>query len=351
MGIWGTAFNTRTLFRWDVFGVLVPSVFLAAGFGMIGVEWFPHNLLISQVCFSVAALLVIIKAILLAFETESSKGQKVLFLCLVSTLTIGLLWFSLANIEKHKTHPESLVFILLYLKVPWIHNAYWMCVGVTTFLLIQRIAAAVAKAGTNTIPSSKQRGFLDWKLQAENAMADLGPALTPIISLTERVGTTTDQLTLETRKALHYPTKKQLEVTRRGAMRLDALTLRMEKCCNRLENIGSELQEGLIGWYGWIKQNDPSLGAFGESNPSLFQLCRTMLGASQTTESFIETLENTKGISHDMNESLDRHIAVNRRILSALSNINDACLGALLISQPDAADIIARKNSAESERQ
>ena len=60
---WRSIFGWETFLRWDVLAAIVLGVFLATGFAMLGVDWFPHNLLISQVGFSVAVLLTVIKTI------------------------------------------------------------------------------------------------------------------------------------------------------------------------------------------------------------------------------------------------------------------------------------------------
>lgn len=345
MGIWRSAFGIKTIFRWDVFGVLIPSVLLAAGFGVLGVDWFPHNLLISQASFTIAALLILVKTVLFANEEEASNRQRISFAALIGLPTCAIWWLLVTNIERHKTHPESLAFVLLYLHFPWVHDAYWMVVGVITFLLIQKgVMLRVSQLEMRPRHLDAARGLLDWKLQAENAMADLGPAILPITALTKKVGATIERQTSEIQQALSQSTEKQLRVTKNGARRLDALSTRMQTKCLRLETIGHDLQEGLIGWSTWVNGRNNPGDSFATSVPNLPDLCPTISHAIAGTEQFIETLEKSKGISRDMNEALDRHIAVMRRVVAASKNILDACLKALGTGESDGLSV----NSGET---
>jgi hypothetical protein len=101
--LWRGVFGWEHLFRWDVLGSLVPGVFLAVGVGMLGVEWFPNNLLISQICFSIGCLMVIAKTVGQARSARnSSLLSRLVFgvvVCGVAlTITVTAIW----SIESHK---------------------------------------------------------------------------------------------------------------------------------------------------------------------------------------------------------------------------------------------------------
>lgn len=70
MGVWRSIFGWKALFRWDALGVIVPGIFIAAGLGMLGVDWFPFHLLLAQICFSLAGLLCLVKIIGHAVESK-----------------------------------------------------------------------------------------------------------------------------------------------------------------------------------------------------------------------------------------------------------------------------------------
>jgi Na+-translocating ferredoxin:NAD+ oxidoreductase RnfD subunit len=91
MGVWGNIFGWRALFRWDVLGTVVPGIFVAVGLGVLGVDWFPYHLLLAQTCFSVAALLCLIKVVGYAVESKDTIKSRLAF-----GVTLGLFVIALA---------------------------------------------------------------------------------------------------------------------------------------------------------------------------------------------------------------------------------------------------------------
>jgi hypothetical protein len=63
-------------FGWDVLSVIIPSVFVALAFVMVTLDWIPHNLLIAQWFMAVAAVLLIIKTILVAVEHQGRRSAR-----------------------------------------------------------------------------------------------------------------------------------------------------------------------------------------------------------------------------------------------------------------------------------
>src|SRR5262249_16015899 len=82
--VWQGMFGWDALFRWEVFGVVGSGVFIAVGLAMLGVDWFPHNALISQACFAVAALLFVIKAIGHTITSAGRMLSKAIFCVVVN---------------------------------------------------------------------------------------------------------------------------------------------------------------------------------------------------------------------------------------------------------------------------
>ena len=124
MGVWGSIFGWKTLFRWDVLGTIVPGIFLAVGVGMLTVDWFPHNLLIAQVSFTIALTLLVIKVVGHAIESEGprvSRGISALFLSLVF---ITIWWQSTSSIQRHKTRPINLLPLIRFSENPWVAHFY-----------------------------------------------------------------------------------------------------------------------------------------------------------------------------------------------------------------------------------
>jgi len=103
LDLWSSIFGWRVLFRWDVLGALVPGVFLAVGVGMMGVDWFPHNLLISQICFGVCGALCLAKTIGHAVQHEgSTRRHKVVFCVLICGAIIAVDGTPIWTIQSHR---------------------------------------------------------------------------------------------------------------------------------------------------------------------------------------------------------------------------------------------------------
>lgn len=101
-GLWRSIFGLDTLLRWDVLGALVPGIFITVGLAMLGVEWFPNNLLVSQLCFSVAALMIIAKTIGHASTTKGTLFSKAVFCAVLCGLTLAVALPTLRSIQSHK---------------------------------------------------------------------------------------------------------------------------------------------------------------------------------------------------------------------------------------------------------
>jgi hypothetical protein len=103
MGVWRSIFGWRALFSWGVLGVVVPGVFVAVGLGVLGIEWFPYHLLISQVCFGIATFLCIVKFVGHAVESNGTFESRIVFAVLLCSLTLASGVWIIDAIQKHKT--------------------------------------------------------------------------------------------------------------------------------------------------------------------------------------------------------------------------------------------------------
>ena len=88
LSLWRSLFGWETLFRWEVLSAIVPGVFIAIGLGMLGVDWFPHHLLISQICFAMAAVLIITKTIGHAWVSKERLLSKIVFCSVLCGATL-----------------------------------------------------------------------------------------------------------------------------------------------------------------------------------------------------------------------------------------------------------------------
>jgi len=111
MGIW-RVFGWRNLFRWDVFGVVVPGGFLAVGLAMLGIDWFPRHLSIAQFFLALTALSIVGKTIGHAVQSDARLPSKIGFSLLICLMVVGIAVYSLNQIQKHKNAvQEFAVFV------------------------------------------------------------------------------------------------------------------------------------------------------------------------------------------------------------------------------------------------
>ena len=108
MGIWQEHFSWKVLSRWDFLGVIIPGFPVAIGLAMLGVEWFPHNLLISQICFGAAGAILCIKFIAVAVQHEDQQVQsRIVFAIIVCAVLLILTFTAIISIQKHKMEGED----------------------------------------------------------------------------------------------------------------------------------------------------------------------------------------------------------------------------------------------------
>ncbi len=228
MGIWGSVFGWKTLFRWDVLGVIVPGIFLAAGVGILGVDWFPHSLLIAQLSFTTAFALFLVKIIGHAIESEGSVPSRVGFASFFSLISL-VPWFLIVHsIQLHKANPNKLSSLTIFLGQPWVRHILWMLLGMVVLMLCNSIVFLVSMIRNRAKQTQPfEKGFLDYKLQAETAIEDIGPAITPISSITSQVGNFMEKHARDVSASVGRSTKEHWRVTRMGSVKLDRYSRRL----------------------------------------------------------------------------------------------------------------------------
>jgi hypothetical protein len=220
----------------------------------------------------------------------------------------------------------------------WMQRSFWAFVGGVSILCLQLVIIAVnnylrrMKAFQST-----DKGFLDYKLQAETAMSDLSPTLAPISEIMFQVGKMIEEQTRRASEVALVETRAQLLVVRRSAKKLNRFSHQMESKCSRLEDNGRILEEGMLGWFKWLNgQQDHDSELVAVAIP-LRSLCNSMEEAIRQSNRYISTLENAKGVSRDMNVASDAHIRVVTRVHEATLKIWDCCIQALKLTKADQA--------------
>jgi len=218
----------------------------------------------------------------------------------------------------------------MHINRPWIQRTCWLVVGAILMLCIQILFVTVKTYRNRVIASAAvQKGFLDYKFQAETAMNDLGPAVAPITEITFNVGEMIKDRTRHNEAAAQRPTAVQLRVVKIAARKLDRYSRQIQARCSRLERIGVSLDEGMLGWFMWIKLQESLKIQLIAIAPTIQSLCATMDGAIGSINTYIANLEAIKGISQDMNIALEGHIKAITRVRNASDSIRLSCARAL----------------------
>lgn len=96
------------------------------------------------------------------------------------------------------------------------------------------------------------KGFLDYKMQAEEGMHRLSPKVNEISNIVVRVGISMGEYTKKVQGAWTSSARIQLKGVRRAANMLDSYSRQLDKKCDDLEQIGDSLSEGIYEWLRWI---------------------------------------------------------------------------------------------------
>lgn len=108
--VWSSVFGWEGLFRWDVLGAIVPGVFVAVGLTMLGIDWFPHNLLIAQICFGIAACLLLTRISRQAMQSAGSRISRITFAVALSFVVLTFTIWPLRVIQLHKRLSPQVFF-------------------------------------------------------------------------------------------------------------------------------------------------------------------------------------------------------------------------------------------------
>jgi hypothetical protein len=100
--IWASFFGWNALFRWDVLGSVVPGIFVAVGFGVLTMDWFPHNLFFGQVSLAVAGVMALTKTIRHALQHPGSPLTRAVFVLAMCAVIVGIDGYVIWKIQAHK---------------------------------------------------------------------------------------------------------------------------------------------------------------------------------------------------------------------------------------------------------
>ncbi|MHB1959754.1 MAG: hypothetical protein ACYCO5_12055 [Acidobacteriaceae bacterium] len=324
-------------------GAIVPGIFIACGIGMLTVEWFPHNLLIAQICFFAAAALCVIKFIGHAIESDGSKRSRFIFAFVLCVIVLVLAIVVVGYVQEHKNpaltgNPavQAAHLLFVYMGRPWPQRILYVVLGIVLMLLFQALIIAMSAV----IAQSKRKvnadkGFLDYRMQAEEAMTELPLAMASITKIILQAGKSTESQTVRVQSVSNSSARIQRRVIGRGARMLNYYSLQIDAKCARLEKIGNSLTEGQLGWFTWVKSQ-------GNYNTELLALRQQMLIFSDTmgetiksSNEYLDTIQSMRGVSQDLNAAVDAYAGSIRRVRDINMKILNSCLNTLNMLQDE----------------
>jgi hypothetical protein len=225
----------------------------------------------------------------------------------------------------------TLILCILYISRSTLLNGlFWISFGAIFTLLFQRMKAfVVGRRASLKRMVVMERGFLDYKLQLEQAMIDLAPSLQPISNITVQVSEMVQKQTLKIQAAASMPTASQLRVTNITGRKLDQFSKRMNTKCLKYKAVANSFQEGLFGLLGGKSQQVNGYPLLIALAPSLQSLAATIEVTLNSLAGYIEIMLASKGLSQGMNRAFDHHIQSVSSVRDVSAQVLACCKEAL----------------------
>lgn len=195
----------------------------------------------------------------------------------------------------------------------------------TALLLIGLIVAAV-KRRKGYISANK--GFLDFKLDAEVAIAELPLRLLPISDVIDEVGQMFVAQTAIIVSAPVSETRTHLRNVRNTSRKLNKSTRKLRGLRRRLEETARRLNDGVTGWSLWMAQQERGSGV-EVFVTAISGFVKGNIYAIEGTSRYLEQLDGMRGVSQHFNEALGAHrleVELIRDVLKDMSVSSSAAL-------------------------
>ena len=174
-----------------------------------------------------------------------------------------------------------------------------------------------------------EKGFLDYKLDAETALAAIPAIVSKLTTIIEEVAPAVNSHTQALKSA--SSTHQQLRVSREVSSSLDRYSARIDRVGVKFAEAGESLSTGLNGWFKWIEEARPSKAALSNFPEAMATLTRVLNKSNDQMRSYIAAVRTARGASSVLNAAVDRHIRSIDAILSTSIKIYTACSGTIRI--------------------
>lgn len=277
--------------------------------------------------------LLLIHPVMQIYWIRNTRMRQLLALLLMAGLTLCFGFMVWPKSDKGLTGPAYgysivqviIMMILKELTNPKVQNLLCIIFGMLLLTSFQHLVNRIKSTQQRTIGRRTGiKGFLDYKMQAEDGMKRLPPALNKISKIVTRVGCSLEKHTRSVQGVTNSSARIQLKKVQRTANMLDGYSRQLNKSCGDLEEIGDSLAEGIEEWLKWISKQPGGHAANLEIGP-LRGLVDVMEGTLKSTNFYITSVEAIRGVSSDMNDAVDTHLISVTRIRDANEKIMKSC--------------------------
>jgi hypothetical protein len=197
------------------------------------------------------------------------------------------------------------VILFGHVRGVWLDRMLGVIVGIVfvplaVFLLRFVRIKRTSKSALLEIP----KGFMDYKIDVETAMASLPAITNRLTAVMGEVGPMMGRHTSRLQQS--SSTAEQLKVGASVSSSLDRFSARMRRLQVKYVQKGESLSGGLNGWFKWIEQVKPSKSQLASFPEALAEFNGVLNRSNDQQRSYIAVMENAKGASRVMDAAIQQ---------------------------------------------
>jgi hypothetical protein len=304
---------------WPVVNVVVPLIY---GLGVAAL--FGDEYVVSAILFLVALTWLTTKFVTWEETRKHEHGKLIrfIFLCLgASAFLLSLLIALESTATRFSTEP-------------WTHRGLLVVSGMLLLAFYQRIMRTISNAKTKKFKAvAGDKGYLDYRLQAEEGIHAYTPILGEITNIFAGVGQSLEAHTKKLQGVQNLNARAQVKRVGRVARMYDSYTAKLQDKCDEMEQTGDSIAQGLSGWLKWISTQVDGGKAADEMEGPMRAMAETLKVTQSQTSIYMSMQESCHGVSRQLNEALDAHLIAIKRIWTVNEKIRNSCLEGLEIFQ------------------
>ena len=247
-------------------------------------------------------------------------------LLLATSCGAGILYLGLSQMNReHPFFAQISAHVHIWLKTSLVQRCIWFTLGVLCLRGLQLLRDAFKQRLMRGFTlANTDKGFLDYKLQAERSMAQLPIEVGAITSIVADVGKAMEQQTKKMTTARLQPTRKQMQLVAQTARLLDGCTRGIEAKGRRLEDIATSLNEGLTGWLRWMHGQPNGKETISPLLSAMKTHVEILRASDVTSDGYLIALKGMRGVSQHLTIAIDAYLASFERIRKVNAGIADS---------------------------